>query len=92
MWEAMTGEGNEYLAVYPGHNIAGLLYQRLLKKSCKIELVSTPTKISYGCSRAIKFKEVYMDIVNDEIRKIDTKPKGMYKIVPKGKLNDYERI
>ena len=46
----MKVEENEYLVVYPGHNTAALLYQRLLKKSCKIELVSTPIKISYGCS------------------------------------------
>lgn len=88
----MKIEENEYLVVYPGHNISALLYQRLLKKSCKVELVSTPVKISYGCSQAIKFKEVYKDIVIDEIQKINTKPKGLYKIIKKGKLENYEKI
>jgi len=88
----MNAEENEYLIVYPGHNTATLLYQRLLKKSCSIELVSTPIKISYGCSLAIKFKEFYMDIVNDEILKISIKPKGIYRIVYKGKFENYEKV
>lgn len=88
MWE----KDNEYLVVYPGHNIAVLLYQRLLKKLCKIELVQTPVKISYGCSQAIKFKEVYMDIVTAEIQRLYVKPKGLYRIVKKGRFDDYEKI
>ena len=41
---------------------------------------------------SIKFKEIYMDIVNVEIQKINIKPKGMYKIVKKGKFDNYEKI
>ena len=94
MFKAMKVEveESEYLLVYPGHNVATLLYQRLLKKSCKVELVSTPTKISYGCSRSIKFKEVYMSIVRDEIQKINVKAKGIYRIVKKGRFDSYERV
>ena len=94
MFKAMKVEveESEYLLVYPGHNVATLLYQRLLKKSCKVELVSTPTKISYGCSLSIKFKEVYMNIVRDEIQKINIKAKGVYRIVKKGKLDIYEKV
>lgn len=88
----MREEENEYLVVYPGHNIAVLLYQRLLRKLCKVELVTTPVKISYGCSQAIKFTETYMNIVTAEIQKIDVKPKGLYKIVRKGRFDDYEKI
>ncbi|MCB2354171.1 putative Se/S carrier-like protein [Clostridium estertheticum] len=88
----MQVEEAEYLVVYPGHNTTTLLYQRLLKKSCNVELVSTPIKISYGCSLSIKFKEIYIDIVNAEILKISIKPKGVYRIVKKPKFNNYEMI
>jgi len=88
----MIVEENEYLVVYSGHNTSSLLYQRLLRKSCIIELVSTPVKISYGCSQSIKFKEIYMDIVLDEIEKIKIKPKGVYKIVKKPRFENYEKI
>lgn len=88
----MEIDETEYLVVYPGHNTATLLYQRLLKKSCNIELVSTPIKISYGCSLSIKFKEVYINIVNEEILKISIKPKGVFKIINKGKFDCYEKI
>ena len=85
-------EENEYLVVYAGHNAAALLYQRLLRRLCKVELVSTPIRISYGCSQAIKFKEAYMDIVIEEIEKIKLKPKGTFKIIKKAKLENYEKV
>jgi len=88
----MKVDENEYLVVYPGHNTATLLYKRLLKKSCNVDLVSTPIKISYGCSLSIKFKEVYMDIVNEEILKISMKPKGIYIIIKKAKFDNYEKV
>ena len=86
MFRAMTAEENEYLVVYPGHNSATLLYKRLLKKLCSVELVSTPIVISYGCSQAVKFKEVNLDIVNEEIQKITIRAKGVYKIIKKKDL------
>lgn len=92
MFAAMIVDENEYLVVYPGHNTTALLYQRLLNKSCKVHLVSTPVKISYGCSQAIKFKEAYLDMVIAEIEKIKIKPKGLYKIVKKGKLDNYQKV
>ena len=92
MCSAMKVEENEYLVVYPGRNTATLLYRRLLNKSCDVELVSTPTKISYGCSLSIKFKGIYMDTVNDEIRKINIKLKGVYKIIKTRKFDNYEKI
>jgi len=39
---AVIVEETEYLVVYPGHNTATLLYNRLLKNSCDVELISTP--------------------------------------------------
>lgn len=82
----------EYLIVYPGHNTAMLLYKRLLKKSCNVELVSTPIKISYGCSQAVKFKGIYMDIINEEIKKICINPKGIYKIYKSGRFDKFEKV
>ena len=87
----MKAQVNEYLVVYPGHNMAALLYQKLLKK-CEVELVQTPVKISYGCSQSIKFKEQDMAVVMAETGKIKTPPKGIYKIIKNGTLLNYERI
>ena len=87
----MKAEVNRYLVVYPGHNMAALLYQKLLKK-CEVELVATPVKISYGCSNSIKFKEKDMAIVMAEIQRMRTPPKGVYKIIKNGRLENYEKI
>ena len=85
-------EENEYLVVYPGHNIAAYLYQRLLKKHCKAEIVTTPTKIYYGCSQSIKFNEREMEIVMAEIKEMNSSPKGVFKIIKKGRLEYYEKV
>lgn len=88
----MKAEVNGYLVVYPGHNMAALLYQKLLKKKCDVELVSTPVKISYGCSQSIKFKEKDMEAVIADMQKMKIPPKGVYKIIKYGRLENYEKI
>ena len=92
MCRAMSIEETEYLIVYPGHNTALLLYRRLLKRSCFVELVSTPIKISYGCSQAVKFNEIYLDTINEEVLKINIRPKGIYKIDKSGRIDKYEKV
>ena len=87
----MKVEVNEYLVVYAGHNMSALLYQKLLKK-CEVELVSTPVKVSYGCSQSIKFKEKDMAIVIAETGKMKIPPKGIYKIIKNKRLENYEKI
>ena len=87
----MKVEFNEYLVVYPGHNMAALLYQKLFKK-CEVELVATPVKISYGCSKSVKFKEKDMSVVIAETLGLKTPPKGVYKIIKNGRLENYEKI
>lgn len=88
----MNAVANEYLAIFTGHNKGGYLYQRILKKTSKVELVSAPCKISYGCSQAIRFKEEEMAIVLKEAKKSNIIPKGVYKIIPKGRLENYEKV
>ncbi len=87
----MKAEINQYLVVYPGHNMAALLYQKLLKK-CEVELVTTPVKISYGCSQSIRFKEKDLEIVIAETGRLKNRPKGIYKIIKNGRLENYEKI
>ena len=88
----MSGERNEYLVVYAGQNMAVYLYQKLLKKACNVELVSTPAKIYRGCSHSVKFNEDDMDAVMGETKKISMRPKGIYKIIMNGRYESYEKI
>ena len=88
----MIVDEEEYLVVYPGHNAAVLLYQRLKTRLCNVELVSTPSKVYSGCTKSIKFEGIYMDIVKSEINKIDIKPKGVYKIIKRGQFRDYYKL
>lgn len=82
----------EYLVVFSGHNISTYLYQRLVIRSLYVELVPTPAKIHYGCSLAVKFRANDMSIVLEEIRKMNTAPKGIFKIIKDGKQLFYEKV
>ena len=88
----MKVERNEYLVVYAGQNMGVYLYQKLLKKPCNVELVSTPSKIYRGCSHSVKFYEDDMDDVIDETKKLSSQPKGIYRIVKDGKYETYQKI
>lgn len=46
---------DKYLMVIQSHNQATLLYNELLKRKCKVELISTPNRLSKGCSKSIIF-------------------------------------
>jgi hypothetical protein len=68
------------------------LFQILLKKGCEIELIAAPSKIAYGCCQAIKFKREDMELFLMEAKKRNLSPRGIYKVVKKGKYVIYEKI
>jgi len=83
-----TNEKN-YLMVVESHNQATLLYNELLKRKCKVELISTPNKLSKGCSRSIIFNVEDVKIVIEEGKKSKARITGIYKIVTNVNGIDY---
>jgi hypothetical protein len=71
----------KYLVVLVSNSHSTLLYNNLLRKGCEIELVSAPSYISRGCTKAIRFDESDTDIVVQEIKNRKLIIKGIYKIV-----------
>lgn len=63
---------NYYLLVFSSHNQAVYLYNWLIKKGYPVELVSTPCKISSGCTQSIKFGEEYMNDILYEANIVGT--------------------
>lgn len=79
----------EYILVFATHNHAVLLYRRLAKMGYQVELISTPCKISAGCTQSIKFKENYYNVVKEEAAKSNIITRGLYKICKKGSKTNY---
>ncbi|MCE5221663.1 MAG: DUF3343 domain-containing protein [Clostridium sp.] len=84
----MEIQKDKYLMIVQSHNQATLLYNELLKRECKVELISTPNSLSKGCSRSIIFNVEDVKIVIEEGKKSKARITGIYKI----KINGVDYI
>ncbi|MBZ9622605.1 DUF3343 domain-containing protein [Clostridium sp. FP2] len=82
----------KYLVVLVSNSHSTLLYKNLLRKGCKVELVSAPSDISIGCTKAIRFDESDTNIVAQEIKSNKLSVKGFYKIVNESNRVSYVLI
>jgi len=71
----------EYLVIISSHSQAVFLYNELIKKNCEVKIVSAPCSLANGCSKCIRFKEKYMDLILEEIKNNKVKTKGIYKVI-----------
>lgn len=88
----MAAHEDQYLLVFESYNQAILLYNQLLKKECKVELVSTPCKVSKGCSQSIVFTASDAKKIIEETKNSNIVFKGIYIIVKNNGFNDYIHI
>lgn len=82
----------KYLVILVSNSHAILLYKNLLRKGCRIELISAPSNIVRGCAKAIRFDESDTDIVVKEIKNSKLLVKGIYKIVNENNGSSYVLI
>lgn len=85
-------EQPQFLLVFTSHNQAVFLFNKLIKKGYKIELVSTPCSLSVGCTQSIKFMEKDMQIIKAEIQVSNMKVRGIYKIIKNGPKYTYLKV
>ncbi|AGK97886.1 DUF3343 domain-containing protein [Clostridium pasteurianum] len=83
---------DKYIMVIASNSQATYLYNELMKKGINVEFISTPAKISSGCSKSIIFnskdtKEIVLEVKNIKI-KID----GIYNMVKNDKDYNYIKI
>nr|WP_206154778.1 DUF3343 domain-containing protein [Clostridium muellerianum] len=78
--------------VFTCYSKAVFVYKKLIEKGYKVNLVSTPCKISSGCSHSIRFKEEDFSIVKSETEKNNIVPKAIYKIVLQNNKESYELL
>lgn len=81
-----------YIIVIKSYNYAVLLYKILKNKKYTVQIISTPCKISAGCSRAIRFYGKDIDIVKDEIKNNNIPIKGIYLEKTVNKTKKYVKI
>ncbi|KAJ52017.1 hypothetical protein BD780_004299 [Clostridium tetanomorphum] len=87
-----NNDNKEYIVVFQSYNGAIYLYNKLLRERCKAEIISTPCRISAGCTQSIKFKCEYMDIVQKNLKLYNIPIKGIYEIVKSNKRFNYVKI
>lgn len=80
------------ILVFASHNQAAFLYTKLIREGFKVELISTPCRISSGCSQSIKFREELMETVLLEAEKAGIKIVGAYKIIGENGNLEYIKI
>jgi hypothetical protein len=85
-------EHPQFLLVFTSHNQAVFLFNKLIKKGYKVELVSTPCSLSVGCTQSIKFMEKDMQIIKTEIQVSNMKVRGIYKIIKNGPKYTYLKV
>lgn len=82
----------EYILVFATHNHAVFLYRRLTKLGYNVELISTPCKVSAGCTQSIKFKESHLGIIKEEIASSNIITRGIFRVCRKGSKATYVPI
>jgi hypothetical protein len=90
--DVMELDNASYLLVFESYNQAMLLYNKILQRKCKVELVSTPCRLSRGCSQSIVFLGDDTTVVIEELKKSNIVIRGVYKIVNKNDKIEYVHI
>ena len=88
----LESNAHKYLLVFESYNGAMLLYNKLLEAKCKIELISTPCRLSRGCSQSIVFCGEDSPKVIESIKLSKVVVKGVYKMVDKDNRMEYLHI
>lgn len=83
---------NDYIIVFATHNQAVFLFNKLLRMGYGVELISTPCRISAGCTQSIKFKYNLMDVVKQEAENRNMMIRGIYKVVKQGTKFNYIKV
>jgi hypothetical protein len=81
-----------YILIFKSYNQAILLYNKLLEKGCNVELVSTPCRISKGCSQSVVFVAEDTKEIIEEIKESKVTINGIYKRIQKGNSYSYTHI
>ncbi len=85
-------EQAQCLLVFASHNQAVFLFNKLIKKGYRVELVSTPCTLSAGCTQSIKFMESDIQAIRTEAQISNMRIKAIYKIGKSGTKYTYVRI
>lgn len=85
-------EQSQCLLVFASHNQAVFLFNKLIKKGYKVELVSTPCSLSAGCTQSIRFMEKDIQAIRTEAQISNMLVKGIYKMVKNRTKYTYVKI
>lgn len=74
-------------------NFALNLCRILETKGYVVEVIPTPCRIAKdGCGYCLRFPEEYMNVVLDEAKSSNIRIREIYRVIPAGTRNRYDRI
>ncbi len=79
----------KYLMVFQSGNHAMLLYKELLGEGCRVNIISTPCRLSRGCSQSIVFNASDSQKIVEVAKKHNIVAANVYKIVINQGRRDY---
>lgn len=82
----------DYIMVFTSHYRALYIYDRLRLKNIKTKLITAPNKVNISCTQALKIKEDDRENIKLEIDRNNIYPTAVFKIIKKGKEEEYELI
>ncbi|MDU5107512.1 MULTISPECIES: DUF3343 domain-containing protein [unclassified Clostridium] len=82
----------DYIMVFTSHYRALYIYDRLRLKNIKTKLITAPNKVNISCTQALKIKEEDRENIKLEIDRNNIYPTAVFKIIKKGKEEEYELI
>lgn len=88
----MKTEYYDYIMIFTSHHRALYMYERLIRKNIQVKLVNAPNKINISCTQAVKFKEMDMEVVQNELKRNNIYPTSIYRIMREGKNETYELV
>ncbi len=88
----MENNESRYILVFKSYNQAMLLYKKLLQRGCNVELVSTPCRISRGCSQSLVFTAEDIKETIEEAKNNKVEISGVYRKIKNGNAYNYIHI
>lgn len=77
----ITNIENYCIVVFKSYNETTLLYNKILEKGYKAQIISTPTSISKGCSQSLKLDVELVGVLRRESIKSEIQYDNIYKVV-----------
>ncbi|MPN53166.1 hypothetical protein SDC9_200830 [bioreactor metagenome] len=88
----MESDDRKFIVIIASSNRAAFLYKKLIELGVKVEFMSTPCRLSKGCTKSIKCSEDQFDIIKQQAKQYNITIRGIYERVKEDKRYKYIQV